>query len=51
MNRTLSLMAGLFLILGSFASLNAETAIDISQLDRVTQELVLPPFLPGRAPP
>ena len=46
MNRTLSLMAGLFLILGSFATLNAETAIEISQLDRVTQELVLPPLLP-----
>ncbi len=46
MTRTLSLVAGICLILGSFASHSAETAIDISQLERVTQDLVLPPFLP-----
>lgn len=46
MTRTLSLLAGICLAFGSFGSLNAETAIDISQLERVTQELVLPPFLP-----
>ncbi len=46
MTRTLSLVAGIFLAFGSFGLLNAETAIDISQLERVTQDLVLPPFLP-----
>ena len=46
MTRTLSLVAAIFLAFSSFGSLNAETAIDISQLERVTQDLVLPPFLP-----
>ena len=46
MTRTLTLVAGICLAFGSFDSLNAETAIDIGQLERVTQDLVLPPFLP-----
>ena len=46
MTRTLSLVVGIFLAFSSFASLNAETAIDLGQLERVTQDLVLPPFLP-----
>ena len=46
MIRTLSLVAGICLAFGSFGSLNAESAIDVSQLERVTQNLVLPPFLP-----
>jgi len=46
MNRTLSLLTGFPLLFGSFVSVDAETATDVSQLERVTQELVLPPFLP-----
>ena len=46
MTRILSLVAGICLLFGSFNSPNAATAEDISQLERVTQELVLPPFLP-----
>ncbi len=46
MTRTLSLFTGIALTLASVGSLNAETEIDISQLERVTQELVRPPFLP-----
>ena len=46
MIRKLNLVAAIFLAFSSFGSLSAETAIDISRLERVTQELVLPPFLP-----
>ena len=47
MTLTFRLLAGIYLAFGTFGWLNAETAIDISQLDRVTQELVQPPFLPN----
>ena len=46
MIRTLSLVVGIVLAFGYVGSINAETSIDVSQLERVTQELVLPPFLP-----
>ena len=49
MNRilNLNLVLGTCLLFGSSAALSAETANDTSQLERVTQELVLPPFLPA----
>ena len=46
MTRTLGLVVGICLTLASFGSLSAETAVDISELERVIQELVRPPFLP-----
>ncbi|MCH9027722.1 MAG: nitrite reductase, copper-containing [Proteobacteria bacterium] len=46
MTRTLRLLAGTCLAFGAFGLLNAETATDISHLERVTQILVAPPFLP-----
>lgn len=47
MTRTLSLVAGICLMYGGVDSLDAHAANDISQLERVTQELVLPYFLPN----
>ena len=46
MNRTLRLVTGICLFASSFGALGAETEVDVTQLERVTQELVLPPFLP-----
>jgi nitrite reductase (NO-forming) len=46
MTRTLSLVVGICVLFGSSDPLNAETTTDISQLEHVIQELVLPPFLP-----
>ncbi len=46
MTRTLSLVAGICLMYGGVDSLDAHAANDTSQLEHVTQELVLPPFLP-----
>ena len=46
MTRLLSLIAGICLIFGGFDPLNAETETEISQLEHVTQKLVLPPYLP-----
>ena len=46
MTHTVRLLTGICLTLGTFGWLNAETAIDISHLERVTQDLVAPPFLP-----
>ena len=46
MTRTLRLLAGTCLAFGAFGLLNAETAIDISHLERVTQILVAHPYLP-----
>ncbi len=47
MTRTLSLVAGICLLFGGLDSLVAETEKEISQLEHVTQELVLPPYLPN----
>ena len=46
MTRILSLVAGICLMFGGVDSFDARAADDISQLERITQELVLPPFLP-----
>ncbi len=46
MTRTLIVVAGISLLFGGIAPLNAATADDIGRLERVTQELVRPPFLP-----
>ena len=46
MTRILSLVAGICLMLVGTSVLNAHAADDISQLQRVSQKLVLPPFLP-----
>ena len=46
MTRLLSLVAGICLLIGGLDPLNAATETEISQLQHVTQKLVLPPYLP-----
>jgi len=46
MTRLLSLVAGICLLIGGLDPLSAATETEISQLEHVTQKLVLPPYLP-----